>query len=126
MTGDGVLEFGPVRLAQVALQDTALPVDEVGGRSHAHVAEAPGDLAAAETSHEKTAVHLTDQYLGDKERSTEDQVARRQFILTWVQPGLAGHRSTGDLAHPVAHVPGGERAGLRGDPARLSVTARNA
>jgi rubrerythrin len=49
-----------------------------------------GDLAAAEKSHEKTAEHLTDQYLGHKERSSEDQVARRQFILTWVQPGLAG------------------------------------
>jgi rubrerythrin len=49
-----------------------------------------GDLAAAEASHGKTAEHLADQYLGDEERHTEDRAARRQFILTWVQPGLAG------------------------------------
>lgn len=49
-----------------------------------------GDLAAAEASHEKTAEHLADQHLGGEERHREDQAARRQFILTWVQPGLAG------------------------------------
>jgi rubrerythrin len=49
-----------------------------------------GDLAAAETTHEKTAEHLADELLGDKERGKEDKTARRQFILTWVQPGLAG------------------------------------
>jgi rubrerythrin len=49
-----------------------------------------GDLAAAESSHEKTAEHLADEYLGSTARDEEDQTARRQFILTWVQPGLAG------------------------------------
>ena len=49
-----------------------------------------GDLAAAETCHERTAEHLADQYLGGTARDEEDQTARRQFILTWVQPGLAG------------------------------------
>ena len=49
-----------------------------------------GDLAAAETTHEKTAEHLADKYLGDDARGEEDRTARRRFILTWVQPGLAG------------------------------------
>ncbi len=49
-----------------------------------------GDLAAAEGKHEQKAGRLTDQHLSGEERQVEDQAARRQFILTWVQPGLAG------------------------------------
>ncbi|THD85552.1 rubrerythrin family protein [Aliigemmobacter aestuarii] len=49
-----------------------------------------GDLAAAEAGHERTAEDLASQHLDDDSRSEEDRSARRQFILTWVQPGLAG------------------------------------
>ncbi|QYK41901.1 MAG: rubrerythrin family protein [Paracoccaceae bacterium] len=49
-----------------------------------------GDLAAAEAGHEKTARRLTAQHLPDDTRRDEDQTQRRQFLLTWVQPGLAG------------------------------------
>ena len=49
-----------------------------------------GDLARAEAGHEATAGRLTEHYLGDDARVKEDLLARRQFILTWVQPGLAG------------------------------------
>ena len=49
-----------------------------------------GDLAAAEAGHEKTAERLEARHLSGDVRATEDQGARRQFILTWVQPGLAG------------------------------------
>ncbi len=49
-----------------------------------------GDLAAAEAGHERKADHLTDTHLTDDARGTEDGTARRQFVLTWVQPGLAG------------------------------------
>ncbi len=49
-----------------------------------------GDLAAAEAGHERKADALEAQHLGDDARAEEDQGARRQFILTWVQPGLAG------------------------------------
>ena len=49
-----------------------------------------GDLAAAEAGHEKKAEALEAQHLGTDVRATEDAGARRQFILTWVQPGLAG------------------------------------
>ncbi|MBD1203285.1 MAG: VIT1/CCC1 transporter family protein [Rhodobacteraceae bacterium] len=49
-----------------------------------------GDLAAAEAGHERKAGELTDKHLTDDARTEEDFTARRQFILTWVQPGLAG------------------------------------
>ncbi len=49
-----------------------------------------GDLAAAEAGHQREAQALTDTHLGSGEREAEDASARRQFILTWVQPGLAG------------------------------------
>lgn len=49
-----------------------------------------GDLAAEEADHQKTAGQLEQDILTDETRSREDTTARRQFILTWVQPGLAG------------------------------------
>jgi erythrin-vacuolar iron transport family protein len=49
-----------------------------------------GDLARAEAGHEAAAGQLTEQHLSDAERGREDLLARRQLILTWVQPGLAG------------------------------------
>lgn len=49
-----------------------------------------GDLAAAEHNHEERARELEDEYLPESERAKEDRAAYRQFILTWVQPGLAG------------------------------------
>lgn len=49
-----------------------------------------GDLAAAEAGHQTAA----DQFGADLDASDaageETETARRQFILTWVQPGLAG------------------------------------
>ena len=49
-----------------------------------------GDLAAAETAHETHAEGLEAQHLDPASREGEDKAAHRQFILTWVQPGLAG------------------------------------
>ncbi|MDF1873207.1 iron exporter MbfA [Vannielia sp.] len=49
-----------------------------------------GDLAAAEAGHEKLATSLEDKHLSDAAREEEDVSAHRQFVLTWVQPGLAG------------------------------------
>jgi erythrin-vacuolar iron transport family protein len=48
-----------------------------------------GDLAAAEAAHEGRADALEAEHLGDA-RDVEDMAERRQFILTWVQPGVAG------------------------------------
>ena len=49
-----------------------------------------GDLAAAERGHEERAGELADEHLTDAAREEEGAVAHREFILTWVQPGLAG------------------------------------
>jgi rubrerythrin len=48
-----------------------------------------GFLAAAEAGHERKANALTDRITED-EHAQEEAVSKRQFILTWVQPGLAG------------------------------------
>lgn len=49
-----------------------------------------GDLAAAERKHEHRAEALKGEALGDGAGHEEDDKAKRQLILTWVQPGLAG------------------------------------
>lgn len=49
-----------------------------------------GDLAAAEAGHQTAAGTLAEAHLDEGTRSEEDAIAHRQFILTWVQPGLAG------------------------------------
>lgn len=49
-----------------------------------------GDLAAAEAGHGDKAQHLTESELTDEARGAEDREAHRKFVLTWVQPGLAG------------------------------------
>jgi rubrerythrin len=64
-------------------------------RAAARTQDAPtrkllGDLAAAEAGHEQHAGALEERHLGGEAREREDRGARRQFILTWVQPGLAG------------------------------------
>ncbi|MFC5393585.1 iron exporter MbfA [Bosea vestrisii] len=49
-----------------------------------------GDLARAEAGHESKAEELVEDHLKGEAGSTEDAAAHRQFLLTWVQPGLAG------------------------------------
>lgn len=49
-----------------------------------------GDLAAAEAGHSDMADTLMDAHLNDSARDEEAVAAHRQFVLTWVQPGLAG------------------------------------
>ena len=49
-----------------------------------------GDLAAAEAGHQQSAERMEADHLDDDTRDEEDTKARRQFVLTWVQPGLAG------------------------------------
>ena len=49
-----------------------------------------GDLAAAEAGHEETVERLEEAHLTPDARAAEDRDAHRQFVLTWVQPGLAG------------------------------------
>ncbi|WP_113261373.1 iron exporter MbfA [Agrobacterium cavarae] len=49
-----------------------------------------GDLAEAERGHEDIAGMLSDKHLPEDARSEEDETSKRQFLLTYVQPGLAG------------------------------------
>ena len=49
-----------------------------------------GELAQAEAGHQAAAGQLEKTHLGVDEKQAEEDVAHRQFILTWVQPGLAG------------------------------------
>lgn len=49
-----------------------------------------GDLAAAEAGHQTSAHDLAEAHLDAETRESENEKANRQFILTWVQPGLAG------------------------------------
>lgn len=49
-----------------------------------------GDLAAAEAGHQTRAGDLAEALLDPAARDSEDSAAHRKFILTWVQPGLAG------------------------------------
>ncbi len=58
--------------------------------SDANTRKLLGDLAAAEAGHSDKAAELTDEHLQGDAKSREDNAAHRQFVLTWVQPGLAG------------------------------------
>ncbi|MDO8883795.1 MAG: ferritin family protein [Pseudotabrizicola sp.] len=49
-----------------------------------------GDLAAAESSHKTQAGSLITEHVDPDSEDQENRAAKRQFILTWVQPGLAG------------------------------------
>ncbi|SNR33872.1 iron exporter MbfA [Puniceibacterium sediminis] len=49
-----------------------------------------GDLAAAEAGHQDRTGALSAEHLAPDARASEDRNAHRQFVLTWVQPGLAG------------------------------------
>jgi erythrin-vacuolar iron transport family protein len=49
-----------------------------------------GDLAAAEAGHSEKADSLAEMHLDGDTRDQEERTAHRQFVLTWVQPGLAG------------------------------------
>ena len=49
-----------------------------------------GDLAAAEAGHQNAATTLAIEHLDEGALDAESRTAHRQFILTWVQPGLAG------------------------------------
>lgn len=49
-----------------------------------------GDLAAQEHGHMTQASAAENTHVHTEAKDKEDQQAHRQFILTWVQPGLAG------------------------------------
>lgn len=86
------LSLARIRAEAQAMEDGARAFYE---RAAARTSDAAtrrllGDLAAAEAGHSASAAGLEETHLGGEAREEEDSTARRQFILTWVQPGLAG------------------------------------
>lgn len=49
-----------------------------------------GDLAAAEAEHHGSAAALTEQLVPEGVKNEEENTEKRQFLLTYIQPGLAG------------------------------------
>lgn len=62
----------------------------VGRTTDAATRKLLGDLAAAEAKHSDKADDLAETHLDGDVKTQEEAAAHRQFILTWVQPGLAG------------------------------------
>jgi len=58
--------------------------------SDARTRELLDRLAAVESGHESTWQQLMREHLPPQARAAEDAKAHREFVLTWVQPGLAG------------------------------------
>jgi rubrerythrin len=58
--------------------------------SDARTRELLDRLAAVESGHESTWRELLREHLPPQARAAEDAKAHREFVLTWVQPGLAG------------------------------------
>ena len=58
--------------------------------SDAGIRKLLGDLAAAETAHEHEVEELEEAHLTPDASREEERAAHRRFVLTWVQPGLAG------------------------------------
>lgn len=65
-------------------------VEAIKRTSDASTRKLLGDLAAAEQSHESLAHKLGDKHVPEDVKQEEAAGERRQFILTYVQPGLAG------------------------------------
>lgn len=58
--------------------------------SDAATRELLGNLALAEQGHEDVARNLGERHTPDDVKDEEKDTEKRQFLLTWVQPGLAG------------------------------------
>lgn len=77
-------------VADMERQAREFYVAAAGRTTDAETRRLLGDLAAAEAGHQATADKLVERHLGAEERQVENLVSRRQVILTWIQPGLAG------------------------------------
>ncbi|CUA92230.1 iron exporter MbfA [Pannonibacter indicus] len=81
-----------VRAMAEQMEDQAARFYEEAAKltSDAATRELLGDLAMAERGHESRAEALSESLTPMDVRAEEDKTAHRQFILTYVQPGLAG------------------------------------
>ncbi len=86
------LGIGRVR-AEVALMEKQAHLFYLKAASHTRDADTRkllGDLAQAEIGHVAKAEQLEAAHLPPAARERENAVAHREFVLTYVQPGLAG------------------------------------
>jgi rubrerythrin len=65
-------------------------LEAVKRTSDASTRQLLGDLAAAEQGHEDVARMLEGKHTPDEVKADERETEKRQFLLTYVQPGLAG------------------------------------
>jgi rubrerythrin len=89
-----------VRLQGIgAIRQQAKQMEQDAARFYRHAASRAtdadvrkllGDLAAAESQHERTADEIAERRLPDAAKNKEDDRAKRSFILQIVQPGLVG------------------------------------
>ncbi|OOG68496.1 hypothetical protein BLJAPNOD_00377 [Ensifer sp. M14] len=88
----GEMPIEKARAEAEAMEETAhrFYVEAAARTQDAATRKLLGDLAIAEKTHESLARRLGEKHTPDDVREEEDQTARRQFILTYVQPGLAG------------------------------------
>ena len=86
------LSIDKVRLEAEAMEAQAhrFYLEAIRHVSDAGTRQLLGDLAIAEQTHEGMARRLGLKNLTDDARTDEDETQRRQFVLTYVQPGLAG------------------------------------
>ena len=86
------LGIDTVRKQAVAMEEQArrFYAEAAGRTSDASTRKLLGDLEAAEKSHSSLAGKLTDAIADSGAIDEEAETEKRQFLLTYVQPGLAG------------------------------------
>jgi rubrerythrin len=92
---DWLVAFMPIeqaRLQAEAMEETAQRFYEQAAAitADAETRKLLGDLAMAERSHQSLAQRLVEQHATGDAADEEKQTEKRQFLLTYVQPGLAG------------------------------------
>ncbi|MDE1996854.1 MAG: rubrerythrin family protein, partial [Rhizobiaceae bacterium] len=86
------LSLNAIRAEAEAMEQQAYSfyVEAAKQVSDASTRQLLGDLALAEQGHEDIARMLGEKNTPETVKKEEDAQARRQFVLTYVQPGLAG------------------------------------
>lgn len=86
------LSIGEIRQEVERMEEQSARFYEEAVKSvrNASIRQLLGDLALAERGHQETAQTLTEKYVTSEKAQEEEKSAKRQFLLTYVQPGLAG------------------------------------
>lgn len=97
LTRKPIWQLRPLRVeaARALMQSMELETESFYNRAASRSQDASirkllGDLAMAEKGHEHKLDRLIDQRITDAEETSEADVARRNLVLRYIQPGLAG------------------------------------